>query len=118
MNPVLSIEDGVGDFLRTSGADHRPHTGSLRPDQHFMIAWDHRIRFMSQVWSLWVISDRDAHLRLPGAFPQLTTLVIEPVLAFTGDQAGIVNEVTIKTIRLVAVAQRGIRGQTLPRSIG
>ena len=115
---VFGVQNGVRDFFRASRAYHGRDACALRPNQHFVISRDDRVRFMFHIGSLWSVSDRDAHLGLPGAFAHLATLVVKPILPFAFDQASVVDKMAVEHFLIVTVGQRRISSKSFPRTVG
>ena len=43
-----------------------------------------------------MVGDGESHLGLAGAFAELSSLVVAPVFSSAGDEAGIIDEMTIE----------------------
>ena len=115
---VLRIHQGTSDLFRPGRTDHRRHPGALWPDKYFVISRNDRIVFVFYIRTFRFIGDREPHLRMPRTLTKLATLVVKPVLAITRDQTGVVHEMTIKQILVVAVCERWVGCELLPWTVG
>ena len=73
---------------------------------------------MFHIGSLWVLRDGQPHLGLGGALAQLPAFIVEPILPLAHEQAGIINQVTVEVLLVVAVLQGRVGWPSVPGPLG
>ena len=83
-----------------------------------MVAGNHGVVFVFDVRAFWLVSDRQAHLGLTGSSSLLASFEVAPIFPATHDQAGVVHQMAVEVIWIVAVRDDRLVTDAFPRSVG